>query len=265
MTLIHHSPDTECPATATDDREASLADKLLMRLLVRPRPPVDARASMSFPPRPTQLPLPLGKGEQGEDGTPLPSLFRAARRVGSVLSYEQASLDQIVPDTMHLPGTPRDRLMLPGGIGLVLRDGATGSLALDWMQWGETADTALPPARARCEATLGLSELRKAGRSERKRARRRCVVPLSRYSVPVRTGDMWAHRWVAPAGGQVACAAGIWIAERGATPCFSLVTESLDIGLGGETASPLLLTESDVLVWLRAPLKEALARIGTRA
>ncbi len=183
----------------------------------------------------------------------LPSLFHEARRVEPVLSYEQAQFDQIIPDTEPPSGVPREGLILPGGVGLVLFDATGDGLGFDWMQWGETAD----PSRSRqgLDATVSVADLSNGTRSTRKLARQRCVIPLTRYSVPVRDGDVWSHLWVSPAPGQFACAAGIWVAEPGERARFAMVT-------GGTYPNrPMLLSESDLLSWLRAPLKDAIARI----
>lgn len=183
----------------------------------------------------------------------LPSLFREARRVEPVLSYEQARFDQIIPDAEPPSGVPREGLILPGGVGLVLFDDMGDGLAFDWMQWGETAD----PARARqgLDATVSVGELSNGARSTRKLARQRCVIPLTRYSVPVRDGDVWSHRWVSPVPGHYACAAGIWIADPDERARFAMVTG------GTDPNGPMLLLENDLLIWLRAPLKDAIARI----
>jgi putative SOS response-associated peptidase YedK len=104
-----------------------------------------------------------------------------------------------------------------------------------------------------------LSDLAKGGRTARKLAKRRCVVPLVRYSIPVRDGDVWSHRWITPASGQMVCAAGIWLADRSESPRFALVTGGAESEVA---AGPLLLAETDLLTWLRAPLKAALSGLG---
>lgn len=235
-------------------RPVSLADRLTRRFLDKAKPD-ETRA---FPPRPTQLALPFGNETPGmpDPAIALPSLFREARRVEPVLSYEQARLDQIIPDISPAPGAPRDGLILPGGVGLVLHAGIGDELAFDWMQWGEAAD----PARERQgpDATISLDDLGKGPRATRKLARRRCVIPLTRYSVPVRDGDVWSHLWVTPAPGHFACAAGVWTADGTKRARFAMVTET------GDPTGPLLLAESDLLTWLRAPLRDAIARITRR-
>jgi len=124
------------------------------------------------------------------------------------------------------------------------------------MQWGEKAEP--NSMRPTVDATICVTDLLKGSRPMRKLARRRCVVPLTRYSVPVRDGDIWSHLWVSPTGGRVACAAGIWIADQGRKPRFAMVTGGPALDPGG----PLLLPEDDLLLWLRAPLKDALGKIA---
>jgi hypothetical protein len=203
------------------------------------------------PPRPTQLALPFGDQPRAD----LPSLFHEARRVEPVLSYEQASLDQIIPDTAAIPVSTRDRLILPGGAGLILYDGPKDALAFDWMEWGGKADPA--GAGASLGATISLDDIVKGARATRKQAQRRCIIPLTRYSIPIREGDIWAHRWCVPMPGQVACAAGIWIADRRERPCFAMVIG--EAGSGEDHDGPVLLCETDLLTWLRAPLRDALS------
>lgn len=264
--MAQHLFSTDIPNRVTEAvpsrRAASLADRLVKHFLVREDVLPNPASAMAFPSRPTQLSLPLGDQGPGNEALALPSLFRDARRIGPVLSYEQASLDQIIPNTTSPPGAPQDRLMQPGSIGLILHDGTSGALAFDWMHWGEAAEAGHADASTRLEPTLSLTELRKNGRAARKLAKRRCIIPLIRYSVPVRDGDVWAHRWISPSHGQVACAAGIWVAERGERPRFSVVTSDMEPLRHGEPGGPLLLAESELLTWLRAPLRDVLARIG---
>src|SRR5688572_30108498 len=121
----------------------------------------------------------LRLNEDANDAACTLPLFRKARRVEPVLSYEQARLDQIIPNAMPPSGSPRDGLILPGGIGLVLYESASEELAFDWMKWGETAD----PAKARpcLDATVSVTELSQGARAVRKLTRQRCVIPLTRY------------------------------------------------------------------------------------
>jgi putative SOS response-associated peptidase YedK len=258
MALLRQDPETiESPR-----QPASLADRLVKRFLVREETSPTVTGASAFPPRPTQLALPLNSRSDAEGGT-LPSLFRDMRRIGSVLGYEQASLDQVVPDTTMPSDAPQDRLMRPGNLGLILHEGANGTLAFDWMHWSQAEKADPADDRSPLRPTLALSDLAKGGRTARKLAKRRCVVPLVRYSIPVRDGDVWSHRWITPASGQMVCAAGIWLADRSESPRFALVTG--DGGRSAESevaAGPLLLAETDLLTWLRAPLKDALSGLG---
>jgi putative SOS response-associated peptidase YedK len=231
-------------------RAHSFSERLKRRLFDKGRAP----SAQSVAPAPTQLALPLG--DEGEGGAfDAPSLFRAARRIEPVLSYEQPRIDEVIPDAQATAGAPRDRLVLPGGSGLVLYEGAGGTLAFDWMQWGEKAEP--HSMRPIVDATIGVTDLLRGGRMHRKLAKRRCVIPLTRYSVPVRDGEIWSHLWVSVTGGGVACAAGIWVAEQGESARFAMVT-----GGPGVDPGPLLLPEDDLLLWLRAPLKDALGRLA---
>jgi putative SOS response-associated peptidase YedK len=260
MALLRQDPETIEPLR----QPASLADRLVKRFLVREEISPAATRDSAFPPRPTQLVLPLGSQSDGDGGT-LPSLFRDMRRIGSVLGYEQAALDQIVPDATMPPDAPQDRLMRPGNLGLILHEGANRALAFDWMHWSQAEKADPADARSPLRPTLALSDLAKGGRAARKLAKRRCVVPLVRYSVPVRDGDVWSHRWITPAAGQMVCAAGIWLADRSESPRFTLVTGDGGLTADSEvSAGPLLLAETELLTWLRAPLKDALAGLGRR-
>lgn len=256
MATPHADQPPETESGAGVQRPVSLADRLTRRFFDKGHPPRQPDASMAFPPRPTQLALPFGDDRQ-DAAMALPSLFREARRVEPVLSYEQARIDQIIPDTLPPAGAPRNGLVLPGGVGLVLYEGAGDALAFDWMQWGEPCEAAR--ARPGLDATVSAADLGKGARAIRKLARHRCIIPLTRYSVPIRDGDVWSHLWVSPAPGHFACAAGIWSAEHGERARFAMVTH------GGDPAGPMLLSERDLLVWLREPLKEAMARIARNA
>lgn|GEM_PF-2904012 len=256
MALLHPGPDLQAPPAPLPAQATSLTDRLVKRFLVREEAPRGTGApAAAFPPRPTQLALPFGTPEREDAEQALPPLFGGTRRIASVLSYEQASLDQIIPDTAT-PGAPHDRLMLPGGLGLILHEGANGTLAFDWMHWGETGDAKRPDARL-LEPTLSIGDLLKANRADRKLTKRRCIIPLTRYSMPVREGEVWAHRWISPGGDdRLSCAAGIWIGERGEHPCFAFVTGD------GPSDGPMLLAENELMVWLRTPLKDVLARLA---
>ncbi|MBT2189000.1 hypothetical protein [Sphingobium nicotianae] len=253
------SAGAEVEADFAAAHPVSLADRLARRFLDKPRQVRQHATSSMFPPRPTQLALPFGNGAPNprDAAMPLTSLFREARRIEPVLSYERAPLDQLIPDTAPPPDAPCDALVLPGGIGLVLYDGAGGSLTFDWMQWGEAANPV--PVGQKVDATVCAMELVKGARAVRKLARHRCVVPLTRYSVPVRDRDVWSHLWMSPAPGHFACVAGVWAAAPGERARFALVMD------GGEPTAPLLLSERDLLIWLRSPIKDALARIARHA
>lgn len=215
--------------------------------------PRSSASATPFPPRPAQLALPLpGRHEASIDvyDPTVEPLFRETRAVEPVLSYEQASLQDIIPGAVPPPAMPKDRLILPGGSGLVLYEAPTGGMAFDWMQWSGKGAGQLA-------ATIDAEALRKGGRSLRRLTRQRCVVPLARYSVPVRDGAVWSHRWIEPTSDTVACAAGVWSTEHDTGGSFAMVT-------GLETEGPLILTEEEVLLWLRAPLHEALAFISER-
>ncbi|WP_231848755.1 hypothetical protein [Sphingobium sp. SYK-6] len=223
---------------------ASLAGRLTKRL----RPPRASAQATSPLLRPAQLPLPFGELLGADLAAAEPLLFRAARRIEPILSYEQARFDQIVPDATPPDSLPKDRLTLPGGMGLVLYDGPEGVLAFDWMQWGKP--DAAGSDEILTDSTVRLSELGKSPRSLRRLAQRRCIVPLTRYSVPVRDGEMWTHRWVTPLSDHITCAAALWVADGRQKPRFSIVTEEDESG-----TTPLLLSEGDLLNWLRAPAK----------
>lgn len=244
-------------------RSRSMTERMVERLMPGKRPPVpDAGQQRQILPRPVQLALPLRNGAdaQGEEEAfPATPLFREARRIEPVLSYEQARLEQIVPGAEPAQDRNHDRLVLPGGAALVLYEGNVGAMAFDWMRWGRKhgesshmADTEHPGA------TIGLAELRKGGRLARRLMKRRCIIPLTRYSIPVREDRTWSHRWIAPAQDTVLCAAGVWDAEGGSSNIFTMVTDTDEADAGG----PLLLSESDLLRWLRAPLAEALTIIA---
>jgi len=154
---------------------------------------------------------------------------------------------------MPCPIAP-DGLVLPGGSGLVLYEAETGCMAFDWMQWSGKGHA------GQLGATIDAGALSKGGRPLRRLTGRRCVVPLMRYSVPVRDGALWSHRWIDPSNGPVACAAGVWNARRDGSSIFAMVT-----GVAGQSPDgPLILTEDEVLLWLRAPLGDALAIITQR-
>jgi len=177
------------------------------------------------------------------------SLFPAARPIEPVLSYEQASPDQVVPGAAS-PTATHDRLILPGGIGLIIYEAHAGAMAFDWMRWG--GGSASPFG-----ATIDVRALRRRG-AGRRLAGQRCAVPLTRFSVPVRNGSLWSHRWIEPVAGGITCAAGVWSLDRNAGSMFAMVTDDAGQMSGG----PLLLSESAILLWLRAPLDEALAAIA---
>lgn len=255
-----HSParPEPMPAMAPDrpaaPRSASLTRRLIGHLL--PGGSRTAPAGLSAHPfarRPVQLALPLpdpSQAEAREQDLSAAPLFHAARAVEPVLSYEQADLDRVVPGAALSSAPAQDPLILPGGTGLILYEAHAGAMAFDWMQWGSRGAGPFG-------ATVDVRALRQ-GRTGRRLARRRCVVPLTRFSVPVRDGAVWSHRWIEPAPGAVICAAGVWSAERDADGVFAMVTR----GSAGAPEGPLLLAEGEVLLWLRAPLDEALGAIG---
>src|SRR5690606_30121800 len=129
---------------------------------------------------PVQLALPLSdpsKADADEQDLTAAPLFHAARAVEPVLSYEQASLERVVPGAALSSAPAQDPLTLPGGTGLILYEAHTGAMAFDWMQWGNRGANPFG-------ATVDAGALRQ-GRTGRRLARQRCVVPLTRFSVPV--------------------------------------------------------------------------------
>jgi len=253
--LMAHSPARPEPMTAmVPDRPAARSASLTRRLIghLLPGTPRPAPANLTAHPlarRPVQLALPLSdpsKADAGAQDLTAAPLFHAARAVEPVLSYEQASLERVVPGAALSSAPTQDPLTLPGGTGLILYEPHAGAMAFDWMQWGSRSATPFG-------ATVDAQALRQ-GRAGRRLAQRRCVVPLTRFSMPVRDGAVWSHRWIEPVPGAVICAAGIWSAERDADGVFAMVTR----GSGGAPEGPILLTENEVLLWLRAPLVEVL-------
>lgn len=259
MTDNHHGADAML-ADWPSPHGGSLADRLRRRFRSGPRPSPAQPQSGAPAMRPTQLALPLDepRGRERDPGA-MPSLFREARRIEAVLSYEQPDLAQIVPDADPASDMKRDRLVLPGGSGLVLHDDPDGAMTYAWMQWGERPGDALPVTDIDPGATLSLESLDKANRAVRKLAQRRCIVPMVRYSVPVLEGDIWSHRWIASATGQIVCVAGVWTVDRIRGPRFTILT-----GRADDMVRPMILPESELLPWLRAPLKQLLGRLGGR-
>src|SRR5690606_21163668 len=106
------------------------------------RPGQIDEATGAFPPLPVQLALPLpGRSKAAPIAPDLAAepLFREVRAIEPVLSYKQASLQDIIPGAVMPPAMPHnpsaDDLVLPGGSGLVLYEAQAGSMAFDWMQW----------------------------------------------------------------------------------------------------------------------------------
>jgi len=238
---------------------ASLSGRLLRRVVATARRPEQGADALHFAPRPVQLALPLSHDPEMARAGELPTLFQDSRRVEAVLSYEQASLDQIIPDTAPTPGAPSERLILPGGTGLALFEDQTGSLAFDWMRWGLHAG-ANDPAGPAIGATIAGPALSSSARAMRRWARHRCIIPLTRYSLPMLQGGVWTHRWLSPAAGGVVCVAGIWAAGEGSGRRFAMVTGPVAGEPNG--VGPLLLAERDYFHWLRAPIKDALAGLA---
>jgi len=238
-------------AIAPDRPAASLKRRLIGHLLPgKSSPRLGTLTARSFAPRAVQFTLPL-PGADEPDGAPHAQiagpLFHETRTVEPVLSYEQASLEQVIPGATASPLPVQDHLLLPGGTGLILYEAHAGAMAYDWMRWG--GRNANPFG-----ATVDIQNLCQSGRSQRRLARRRCVVPLTRFSIPVRDGAVWSHRWIEPAPGAIVCAAGLWSAEKDADGTFAMITAP-----GPAHQGPLLLAEDDILLWLRAPLEDALA------
>jgi putative SOS response-associated peptidase YedK len=245
-----------------------MAGRMFKRLLASKSEPAQPSTNKTVLPKPVQLALPLLGGadaldaaQLGEHALSAAPLFREARRVEPVLSYERASLEQIVPNSDPAPDTPHDRLILPGGTGLVLYEDKASVMAFAWMQWGrKSVELWKDGGGDSLGATVDAQELRKTGRAARRLTRHRCIIPLTRYSVPVHDEAMWSHKWISPANGPVVCVAGVWTAERGAENRFAMVT-----GLGDQDADgPLILAEDELLLWLRAPLADALAALAER-
>ncbi len=238
----------------------SITERMFRRLRASKHPQDDN--GHIFPPKPVQLALPLlgGMDPASLDDHPLSAapLFREARRIEPVLSYERASLEQIMPGAEQASDMPHDRLILPGGTGLVLHVNKAGAMACDWMQWGRKgAEPWKEDGSENPGATIDAQDLRKGARRV---TRHRCIVPLTRYSVPVRDGAIWSHRWIASADGPIACIAGVYTAERGTGATFAMVTGFRAQDEGG----PLILSEDELTLWLRAPLGDALTIISER-
>ena len=244
------------PAFAPDHPAPSLKRRLIGQFLpgkISSRP--GSLTARSFAPRPVQFTLPLAGASEAEDANPAQiatPLFHETRTVEPVLSYEQASLEQVIPGATASPLPAQDRLLLPGSTGLILYEAHAGAMAFDWMRWGSQNATPFG-------ATVDIQALCRNGRSQRRLARRRCVVPLTRFSIPIRDGAVWSHRWIEPAPGAIVCAAGLWSAEKDADGTFAMVTGAMVAGSGQPHEGPLLLAEEEILLWLRAPLEEALA------
>lgn len=273
--LLDKAPVIPSPEQKLSDESAhsapailspAVAGRMFKRLMPGRRAQSLAETSRNSLPRPVQLALPLSNRPHGNDAFGLDDhalvaapLFREARRIEPVLSFERASLDQIVPDAEPPSSMPHDRLVLPGGTGLVLHEGVVGAMACDWMQWGRKSVASSKDASADAlRATIDTRDLRKGSRGAQRLAR--CIIPVMRYSVPVRDGAIWSHRWMAPAQGAVACIAGIWTAERGSGPTFAMVTGFRAQDEGG----PLILDEDELFLWLRAPLGDALTILAER-